>query len=313
MPRPTLDRKRALAWRVAFTVVLTAAGVYVLADHWHTVSQSLQAARGAQLPWMLLSLVIMALTFCIAAATYYALALHRLRYVQTILIELAGAFANRLLPAGLGGLGLNGVYLYRKKHTPAEATAVVSVNNLLGMCAHLALLVGVLIFRPNVVRTLLSRHGISVPWLWLAIGVLTLAASCSVSPVRRKLTSFIRNLLVSARRLTVHKLLRATVLSVLLTVSYTCILYSAARAVGITLGSLEVFIVFSFGMLVSTAVPTPGGLVGAEAALFAGFVAYGVSDTAAGAAVVLFRLVTYWLPLLPGLGALLQARSRKLL
>jgi uncharacterized membrane protein YbhN (UPF0104 family) len=313
MPQTILDRKRALAWRVIFTLALTTAGVYVLVGHWSIVSQSLQAASKAQLSWVVLSLAVMVLTFYIAAATYHALALHRLRYSQTVLIELAGAFANRLLPAGLGGLGLNGVYLYRKKHTPAEAAAIISVNNLLGMCAHLLLLAGVLIFRPSVVRALFSRHDISVPWVWLVVGVVILAIACSTPSVRHRLTNFTRNLLVSFHQLTVSKLLRATVLSALLTMSYTLILFSTTRAVGVSLGVFEIFIVFSLGMLVSTAVPTPGGLVGTEAALFTGFVAYGVSHTAAGAAVVLFRLVTYWLPLFPGVVALLRAKSRKLL
>jgi uncharacterized protein (TIRG00374 family) len=65
-------------------------------------------------------------------------------------------------------------------------------------------------------------------------------------------------------------------------------------------------------MLASTATPTPGGLVGAEAGLFAGFVAYGVSAPMAGAAVLLYRFVTYWLPLLPGVLALFLARRRRL-
>ena len=68
-----------------------------------------------------------------------------------------------------------------------------------------------------------------------------------------------------------------------------------------------------FGMLAGTATPTPGGLVGAEAGLFTGFTAYGVSVLDAGAAVLLFRLVTYWLPLFPGLLALLAGRKNGLI
>jgi len=65
-------------------------------------------------------------------------------------------------------------------------------------------------------------------------------------------------------------------------------------------------------MLASTATPTPGGLVGAEAGLFAGFVAYGVASPTAGAAVLLYRLVTYCCRLFPGAVALLLARNSKL-
>jgi uncharacterized protein (TIRG00374 family) len=108
-------------------------------------------------------------------------------------------------------------------------------------------------------------------------------------------------------------LLRALLLALLLTATYTALLYVSARSVGINLGVLRTFIVFSLGMLTSTVTPTPGGLVGAEAGLYAGFVAYDAGEVPAGAAVLLFRLVSYWLPLLPGAFALLLAKRRKLL
>jgi glycosyltransferase 2 family protein len=307
-----LDRKRVLVWRALFTLAMVTAAIYVLLMYGRTASDSLHAARSARLSWVAVTLLTTMCTFCIAGATYYTLALHPLRYTQTVLVEVASAFANRLLPAGLGGLGLNGVYLYHKGHTPVEATAVVSVNNLLGMCGHLLLLVGVLTFRPEVVRVLLTHHRGMVPWGFVAGTLLFAGAVLVAPPVRRKLVGFARNLLVSARHLTLSQLARALLLSVLLTASYTIVLYSAARSVGIDLGLVELFTIFSFGMLIGTAVPTPGGLVGAEAALFAGFIAYGISAVAAGAAVLLFRLATYWLPLIPGFVALVIARDRKL-
>jgi uncharacterized protein (TIRG00374 family) len=131
--------------------------------------------------------------------------------------------------------------------------------------------------------------------------------------VRRPLTGLASNLADSVRRLSPVNMLLALVLSAALTATYTFILYCAVRSIGDNLGLLQIFVVFSFGMLVGTATPTPGGLVGIEAALFAGFVAYGIRQTDAAAAVLLFRLVTYWLPLAPGAAALWAARVRRLL
>lgn len=252
----------------------------------------------------------MALTFCIAAATYGVLAMHRLLFTETLLVELATALANRVLPAGLGGLGLNGVYLYRRKHSAAEATAVVSVNNLIGMCAHLLLLFSVLAFQPTVVRTLFDHY--HVPWTGGLVAVVLLLSSYLVPWVRGRLSRFTGNLVKSLRKESVDKLLGAFVLAVLLTSAYTLMLLIASRAVGVKLDIVQVFIIFSVGMFVSTATPTPGGLVGAEAGLFTGFVAYGVPNTEAAAAIMLYRLVTYWLPLIPGILSLVSARDRKL-
>jgi len=252
----------------------------------------------------------MAGTFCLAAGVYGLLALKPLRYRQTIVVEVAAAFANRLLPAGLGGLGLHGVYLYRKKHTPAQATAVVSVNNLLGITAHLVLLAFVVLARPGVLQMFVRHYAIN-GW-YVLVALLIVLLGLSLPWVRRKLSAFGRNLAASLRLLRPRRVLAAAVLAMLLTAAYTCILFASAHGVGLQLGVLQTFIVFSAGLLVGTATPTPGGLVGTEAGLFAGFVGYGVSPADATAATLLFRLVTYWLPLLPGVFALLLARARKL-
>ncbi|HEY4160885.1 MAG TPA: lysylphosphatidylglycerol synthase transmembrane domain-containing protein [Candidatus Saccharimonadales bacterium] len=312
MAKQKLDRKRALAWRVLFTLALLVAAVYIVVRNWSTVSGSLRVARGGNPAWLVAALLLMALTFCCSAAVYGVLALHRLRYYQTLLVSVAGAFVNRLLPAGLGGLGLNGVYLYRKGHSPAEATVIVSVNNLLGIAAHLLLLAVLLILRPQTLRGLFSRHHIAIPWGWGVVAVAVLCVVVSLPAVRRPLGRFVRHLAESIRKLKAAKLVPALLLSALLTTIYTGVLVCSARSIGINLGLLQLFVVFSFGMLAGTATPTPGGLVGAEAGLLAGFVAYGVPSADAGAAVLLFRLVTYWLPLVPGVAALVAVRKRRL-
>jgi undecaprenyl-diphosphatase len=151
-----------------------------------------------------------------------------------------------------------------------------------------------------------------IPWLLIGLVGVIVAAVLLLPPVRRKLLRFGSNMLVSVRKLQVRRVLVALCLAVLLTATYTLVLACAAQAVDLELSILQVFIVFSIGMLTATAAPTPGGLVGAEAGLFAGFVAYGVAAAPAGAAVLLYRLVSYWLPLIPGCFALLAARKRKL-
>lgn len=312
MTAARLDRKRALTWRAVGTLILVAAGLYVLQRNWATVHASLQVARGASIGWLMLSLFTMAATFCIAAAIYNVLALHRLRYPQTLLVGVAAALANRLLPAGLGGLGLNGVYLYKRHHTAAEATVVVSVNNLLGIAAHLVLLTLLLVFRPVIVRPVFRHYHTHLPWVWILAVIIILYLITRIPRVRKPLIRFAHNLLRSVRRLKATHVLSALLLSSIITVAYTLILYAAAHSVQLALSPLQVFIVFSFGTLAGTVTPTPGGLVGAEAGLFIGFVAYGAAPTEAGAAVLLFRLVTYWLPLIPGLVALWAARARAL-
>jgi len=313
MARQAANKKQIVFWRAVVTAVLIVAAIAVLTMHWQTVSASLRTARKAQLDWLVIALASMAATFCIAASLYDVLALHYLRYRQTVIVELATAFVNRLLPSGLGGLGLNGVYLYKRKHTVAEATAIVSINNLIGMLAHMGLFISALLLYPSAFRQFASGLDIHFSWQAALAVVLTMGVIVSLPKVKRRIFQFMRNVWHSLRKLQKAALLVALALAILLTATYTVILYSVAHSLGLSITPLRAFIIFSVGMLTGTATPTPGGLIGAEAGLFAGFVAYDVPEVTAGAAVLLFRLVTYWLPLFPGVAALFLARHKKLI
>lgn len=303
--------KRTVWWRLLATLALFVLALYLLGAHRNVLRQSLRALDHAEFGWLLTAFLLTVATFILAAAIYTALALKPLRYRSTLVVELASAFTNRLLPAGLGSLGLHGLYLYKQKHSVAQATAVVSVNNLLGITAHLFLLTVLICVRPEILRSFHAGIFHIQPW-YVAAAILLIMVLGSTPRLRSKILGFGHNLLVSFRAMRPRRIVTATVLALLLTASYTLILLSAARSIGIQLGLLEIFIIFSFGMLAGTATPTPGGLIGAEAGLFAGFVAYGVNAPAAGAAVLLYRLFTYWLPLLPGVVAFLVVRTHKI-
>lgn len=303
---------RIPAWRIGISLVLLAAACFLLLRQWHFVASSLHAARSANLFWLAAALSLSLLTYCIAALIYSLLALCPLHYLHTLLVELAASFANRLLPAGLGGLGLHGLYLYHQKHNTAQATAVVSVNNLVGITAHLSLLALLIIFRPEVLQKL-TTHYPAVHWQYFAVTLLIAVALMLSAKTRHLVINFVNNLTMSLRRLRPTRIQSAFGAALLLTITYTLILVCVSRALGLHLGILRLFIIFSIGMLAGTATPTPGGLVGMEAGLYAGFVSYNVSPANAGAAVLLYRLITYWLPLIPGAISLMVARDRRIL
>jgi len=62
----------------------------------------------------------------------------------------------------------------------------------------------------------------------------------------------------------------------------------------------EVGAVYLGASIIAAAAPTPGGLGALEAAVVAGLTAVGMESGPAVAAVLSYRLVTYWLPILPG-------------
>jgi len=304
--------RRINLWHVALITVIILLGLYVVVRNWDTVLASLRVARTAQPFWLFLGLSGMAFTYFVVAGIYAVLALHPLRYTQTALVELSSSFVNRLLPSGIGNLGLHGVYLYKRGHSAAEATAVVSISSLLSFAGHIALLLCAGIFYREAYKELAAHYHVSVPWVVVVGGLTAVIVVLCLPAVRRRINSFIDNLVASLGRISRQGIGTGLGLAMLLTATYTAILWASAHAIGLSLNLVQAFVVLSISVLTSAVTPTPGGLVGAEAGLFAGFIAYGADTTTAGAAVVIYRLVTYWLPMLPGAIALLIARQRRI-
>lgn len=302
-------------WHLVVYIVIAGLLAYAVDSQLSHFKSGISVLAGANLLLALAGLGLTAGTFCIASGIYRTLALSRLRYLRTLAVEIAAAFVNRLLPAGIGGLGLHGDYLHRQKHSVAEATAVVSVNNALGIVGNIVLLAVMLVVWPH--RLSVSALNFSPgKALVVVVGIVTLViVIMAVRRVRVALASFARNFGRSLRAYLrwPGRLLVALMLAMALTLVYALILYVSSRAVGVKLAYSSIFVVFSVGTLIGAATPTPGGLVGVEAGLFAGFVSFSVPAAPALAAVLLYRVLTYWLPLIPGLVALILVRRAHLI
>ncbi len=84
--------------------------------------------------------------------------------------------------------------------------------------------------------------------------------------------------------------------ALLLTASYILCLSVCVQAVGGRIPLTSVAVVYLTGSALGSVVPTPGGLGAVEAALSAGLTATGMSAATAVSAVLLFRMLTFWLP-----------------
>ena len=96
--------------------------------------------------------------------------------------------------------------------------------------------------------------------------------------------------------------------SATITLAYLAAMMASLEAFGSTASFPLVGLLFLTGSAIATAAPTPGGLGAAEAALIAALST--VEDAVIVIpAVFLYRLVTFWLPILPGWLALTYLRK----
>lgn len=92
--------------------------------------------------------------------------------------------------------------------------------------------------------------------------------------------------------------------SAVVTLGYIGALFASMAAFGGALSIAQVGAVFLVGATIASVAPTRGGAGAMEAALVTGLVAAGLPQHTAVPTVFLYRLVTFWLPVLPGWFAL---------
>ncbi len=274
---------------------------------WHLIGQ-------AELSGIFVALGATLLTYFSAAGVYYFLAFKPLNYFQLFRVELAAMFINRLLPAGIGALGTNYAFLRHRNHTKAQAASVVGVNNFIGFAGHILLLAIILVlYSGHVSLNLLFSRNYSV---LVVVSVILIGAVVVfiIISAKRRLKKFVNDLFaqLSSYRSRPANLVAALILSISLTLANTLCLAFCATALNLHISFVEVMLVFSIGLSLGTALPTPGGLGSFEAGLFAGFVAYHLAASSALALALLYRLISYWAPLLIGAPAFIICQKQKL-
>jgi glycosyltransferase 2 family protein len=288
---------------------------YLLLPQVGEFHQTLNAARHAELGWLVLALLASVGTFLAAALSLSGAVLAPLAYGRTFITQLASSFANKITPAGLGGLGINTRYLERSGVTKGDAVGAVALNGTVGFVVHVAALV--------VSAVLLGHTGlpsVHLPSGWVLL--VLIAVLLSVVGIVSE-TSFGRKHVLLPTERTGRDLLAVVRVptkaaqmfggAILVLVSYIVALGFALTAFHAHASWLDVTTVYLGGSAVASAAPTPGKVGAVEAALIAGLTGVGIASGPAVAGVLAFRLVTFWLPIIPGYVAFRSLTKRELL
>jgi glycosyltransferase 2 family protein len=260
--------------------------------------------RTADWRWMLASLVFSLITYVAAAWSLSGFVPEKLSLHRTVLAQVAGDFATLVSPPTLGAIAINVRFLTKAGLHPALAGASVGVAQVMAFVFHILLLFGFGIAAGTQADFTFDPPKFAVI---LVVGVLVvLLALLAVPAVRRIIVKRVGPLLkeVVPRLITVAqrplKLLEGIGGILLLNLAYIAVLYACVAAFGGTMTIAVVAVVYLAGATIGQAAPTPGGLGAVEAALAAGLTAGGLDAGIAVSAVLLYRLVTFWLPTVPG-------------
>jgi len=308
-----LERLRPLS---LLTGVGAVVAVYLVGTQLTEVSFSSLIA-GVEWAWIAIAVASMALSFVGATWALLGFVPERVPFWRTLGAQVSLGFVRLIAPATVGTAAINIRLLTRAGVAGPLAAASVAANQVGNVAISIPLIVLLGLATGSSAAASLQPAPTT---LAIIAGVVVLAGLLLLTPpIRSRARALWEDF--AARGLprlldlfgTPRKLGEAVGGILLQSAALVFCFYACLQALGADVNIAALAVVQLVGNTVGAAVPTPGGLGAVEAALTAGVTAIGVSTGVAVSSVLLFRIISFWLPILPGWVLWTQMQKRNLL
>jgi uncharacterized membrane protein YbhN (UPF0104 family) len=285
--------------RALVTLVASVVAVYLLAGELAQNSLS-SLLSGAKWPWVFAALGLSVATYVGASLSVSGFVSEKLGFFRTTLVQVASSFVTLVTPAAVGGVALNVRYLQRRKIPAPAAVASIGVSQVVALVLHLLMLA---VF--GAITGAGNTNPIHPPvWVYfvggglIAVAGAVLAVPAGRHLVRARLSPTFGHVLPRLIELAQRpgKLAEGIGGALLLSIAYIFCLATCVAAFGGAVPIAKIGFVYLTGSALGSIIPTPGGLGAVEVALTTGLTTAGVPSGVAVSAVLLFRLLTFWLP-----------------
>ncbi len=289
--------------RTLVMIVVGTIAAYVLLSQLAQVDLA-ELLTTASIEWMIVAVIAALITYVGAAWSLTGFVPERIPLHRTMLAQVAGDFATLVSPPTLGAVAINLRFLTKAGLHPALAAASVGVSQVFAFVVYILLLLGF-----GIAAGTQSDFTFDPPaWAVIAVilVVILVLSAFAVPKLRRYVFGRVRPLMreVIPRMVTVSqrpmKLVEGIGGNLLLNFAYITVLLACVRAFDGDVNVAAVAVVYLAGATIGQAAPTPGGLGAVEAALAAGLTAAGLPGGIAVSSVLLYRLITFWIPTVPG-------------
>ena len=259
-----------------------------------------EAVRGANVWWILGALVFSLATYVGAGLALVAFCPTRISLWRSTEVHLASSVVSLVAPAGVGGAAINLRFLGRQGVPTPIGVATVALVQVVQFVVTVLLLV-------VLAATTGQSAGLTLPsgWVMVAAGVLVAAAAAvllfpslrtwvwaKVEPTYKQVWPRLVWVASNPARLAL-----GVGGTVLLSVSYILAFGASLWAFGYTLPISVLAITYLASNTVGSVVPSPGGIGPVEVALTAGLVAADIPSGVALSVALVYRLVTFWVPI----------------
>jgi uncharacterized protein (TIRG00374 family) len=301
-----LVRLQRVRPRTLLAIAALAGAFYFLLPQIADVSSSWHALQHVNWAWLPVIIGLSALTYVASAMALIGAVPGRVPFGPAVLTQGASSFINRVSPANVGGMALNARFLQKSGTSTPASVAAVGVNALAGAIMHVVLIVVFFALAGHDLTKAFKLPSASKILLILAVIIAVIGVVLATRPGRRwtrkQLIPGVRSAAGSLRQAAASPVKLGLLFggSALITLAYIAGLDASVQAFGGGPGLVVIGAVYLAAAALAAAAPTPGGLGAIEAALVAGLTGVGMQPGPAVSAVLLYRLATYWLPVLPG-------------
>jgi len=302
--------------RSVFSAVALTFAAYLLIGQFSSINlvQTLSHVTGW---WLAVAVIASAVTYFAAAINLDAFTPVSLFLPTTAAVELATAFVGLVTPPSVGNVTVNLRYLGKKGMDAATAGGCIAVAQLVSVVTTVVLLVvlGLLSGTGTHLKVLPKPRVLAV----LGAAVVVIGILAAIPAVRKRVVDLVWPRIQAAwpRLLGVvsqpKRMIAGVGGNVLLTVSYVVALVACLQAVGAHTPILATAVAYLAGNSVGSIAPTPGGIGAVEAVMVASLTGIGIPGHLAVPGVLLFRIATFWLPILPGWLSFTLLQRRNLL
>ncbi|MEU9338837.1 lysylphosphatidylglycerol synthase transmembrane domain-containing protein [Streptomyces sp. NPDC048290] len=313
-PEPAVvvpSARRRVRWHTVVSLAVAVGALWVAWRHWPTLERGVLRLAVADPDWLLLGAVATAATWLCSALAQQGAVRPTLPARRLVATQFAASAANHVLPAGLGAGAVNLRFLMRCGLPASRSATALAVKATAGGVARGALIAALAPGCPGLLRI---PH-LPRPVLAVALAVTALLAAVPFTPLwahcRRALAA------VAADIRAVHaRPQRAAALwggSLAFAALHALVLVAVGHAVELPLPAQRVALLYLAASTAAALLPTPGGLGSLDAALVLALTLAGAPAASAASTVIGYRLLTVWLPLIPGLVTLGWLVRRKTL
>ncbi|MEU8827642.1 lysylphosphatidylglycerol synthase transmembrane domain-containing protein [Streptomyces sp. NPDC048636] len=321
LPQPVARRPRRPVYRrvpvrrILCLLPLAAVAVWVL-QHRSLIGSGARQMLTANPWWLLVAVTMTGLTWVAVSFARQGAVHEPLPARRLFVTQFAAGAANHLLPSGIGASAVNIRFMTGCGIPAARSSAALALYFLAEGVTRIGLLAVLFLAFPEALRlgqVLPDRSGAAVMAAVAAGVIVLLVGALLIRPVRRLVGTFLRTALSDARSLH-RRPARALALwggSLAFPLLQAAGLVAVALALELEVRPPHVMLAYLAATAVAALIPSPGGIGSVDAALVIALVSAGAPAESATSAVLTYRFITVWLPLVPGalaLAALVRAK-----